>query len=183
MAQSLGLHVDHNGRQPMTQVEQQMRRRIWHTCIHLDRLLSMTFGRPSMIEKQIDVPVPALIDDEYLRDKGTGVQSVGVPSKLGLFVSSSPLLELLEEILERFYRHSASSKGQSSSPDTTDLVTPILVLNRKLDEFAETIPDYLRDTGSTPGKTEDHVHLQRQVLYSRSVCCAAIASSKSNALH
>lgn len=37
MAQSLGLHVDHNGRQLMPQVEQQMRRRIWHSCVHLDR--------------------------------------------------------------------------------------------------------------------------------------------------
>lgn len=180
MAQSVGLHVDHNGRQPLSQVDQQMRRRIWHSCIHLDRLLSMTFGRPSMIEKQIDVPVPALVDDEFLRDRGTGVQSAGVPSRLGMFVSSSPLLELLEEILERFYRHGTSVKGQSGSPDTTDLVTPVLVLNRKLDDFAETIPEYLRvfDKGGTPGRTEDHVQLQQQVLFNRYVCCATVAPRK-----
>ena len=180
MAQSVGLHVDHNGRQPLSQVEQQMRRRIWHTCIHLDRLLSMTFGRPSMIEKQIDVPVPSLIDDECLSDRGTGVQAAGVPSRLGLFVSSSPLLELLEEILERFYRHGNLLKGQSGSPDTTDLVTPVLELNRKLEDFAETIPEYLRvfDNGSTPGRTEDHVQLQQQVLSNRYVRYAAVAAEK-----
>ncbi|EME77312.1 uncharacterized protein MYCFIDRAFT_60126 [Pseudocercospora fijiensis CIRAD86] len=37
MAQCLGLHVDHNGRHSMSQVELQMRRRIWHTCVSLDR--------------------------------------------------------------------------------------------------------------------------------------------------
>ena len=93
MAQSLGLHVDQSFRQSTSQIEQQMRLRIWHTCIHLDRLLSMTFGRPSMIDKQIDVPIPALIDDEFLAERGIGKQAENVPCRLGLFVSSSPLLQ------------------------------------------------------------------------------------------
>lgn len=37
MAQSLGLHVDHGSRRSITQLELEMRRRIWHTCVHLDR--------------------------------------------------------------------------------------------------------------------------------------------------
>lgn len=177
MAQSIGLHVNHSGRQQMSQVEQQMRRRIWHTCIHLDRLLSMTFGRPAMIEKQIDVPAPALIDDEYLADRGVGSQATGVLSRLGMFIYSSPLMELLEEILERFYRHSSLSQNRSSFPETTDIVTPVLVINRKLDDFAETVPDYLRvsNNSSTPGRNEDHILLQQQVLHNRFVCFSAIA--------
>ncbi|KAM3421595.1 hypothetical protein BST61_g1982 [Cercospora zeina] len=168
MAQSLGLHVDQSFRQSLSQVEQQMRLRIWHTCIHLDRLLSMTFGRPSMIDKQIDVPLPALIDDEFLAERGVGKQADDVPCRLGLFASSSPLLELLEEILERFYRQSGTLKPPSSCSETADLVEPVLTLNRKLDDFAENVPQYLRiftDTNA-PGN-EDHVQLQQQVLYSR----------------
>lgn len=37
MAQSLGLHVDHSSRKSITQLELEMRRRIWHSCVHLDR--------------------------------------------------------------------------------------------------------------------------------------------------
>lgn len=37
MAQSLGLHVDHSSRRSISQLELEMRRRIWHTCVHLDR--------------------------------------------------------------------------------------------------------------------------------------------------
>ncbi|WPA98880.1 uncharacterized protein RHO25_003493 [Cercospora beticola] len=168
MAQSLGLHVDQSFRQSTSQVEQQMRLRIWHTCIHLDRLLSMTFGRPSMIDKQIDVPIPALIDDEFLAERGIGKQADNVPCRLGLFVSSSPLLELLEEILKRFYRQSGFHKTPSSCAETADLVEPVLSLNRKLDDFAENVPQYLRifTNTTTPGN-EDHVQLQQQVLYSR----------------
>jgi Fungal specific transcription factor domain len=37
LAQSLGLHFDYAGRRPETQLTCQMRRRIWHTCILLDK--------------------------------------------------------------------------------------------------------------------------------------------------
>lgn len=130
-----------------------------------------------MIEKQIDVPAPALIDDEYLADRGVGSQATGVLSRLGMFIYSSPLMELLEEILERFYRHSSLSQNRSSFPETTDIVTPVLVINRKLDDFAETVPDYLRvsNNSSTPGRNEDHILLQQQVLHNRFVCFSTIA--------
>lgn len=37
VAQSLGLHLDHTDRRPETQLDREMRRRIWHTCVVLDR--------------------------------------------------------------------------------------------------------------------------------------------------
>jgi hypothetical protein len=37
VAQSLGLHLDSAGRRPESQLTCQMRRRIWHTCVVLDR--------------------------------------------------------------------------------------------------------------------------------------------------
>lgn len=129
----------------------------------------MTFGRPSMIDKTVDLPIPDLVDDEYLEDRGGGVQPPGVPSRLGLFVSSCQLLELLEEILQRFYRDGIKHNSNGVL-EMTNVVTPVLDLNRRLDAFAEEVPDYLRffgGQGKQVGRNEDHVQLQQQVLYCR----------------
>lgn len=40
VAQSLGLHLDHTDRRPETQLDREMRRRVWHTCVMLDRYVS-----------------------------------------------------------------------------------------------------------------------------------------------
>jgi hypothetical protein len=63
----------------------------------------MTFGRPTMISKQWNVQAPAMIDDEYLLMDGEGFQPTDVPSRMGLFVYSSKLFEILDEILSTFY--------------------------------------------------------------------------------
>jgi hypothetical protein len=163
MAQSLGLHVDQSGKKGNTQLEVQMRRRIWHTCTGLDRLLSMTFGRPSMIGRSTTVPIPALVDDEYLSDKIEASQPAGVQSRLGLFVSSCELFEILEEILDLFYRD-----GGNGATHTAELVTPVLDFNRRLDKFVDNVPDYLRIQGREQAPaTEDHIQLQQQVLFCR----------------
>jgi hypothetical protein len=163
MAQGLGLHVDAHGRRLMSNVEEQMRRRIWHTCVHLDRLTATTFGRPSMIRPVVDVPLPDILDDEQLADGNLGAQPEK-PSRLGLFVYSSRLFELMGEILDRFYRHGAPKR------DAADIVTSALEFNRRLDDFAANLPEHLRVLGQNePASppTEDYVQLQRQVLNCR----------------
>ncbi|KAK4493879.1 hypothetical protein PRZ48_015064 [Zasmidium cellare] len=172
MAQSLGLHVDHSSRKSITQLELEMRRRIWHTCVHLDRLLAMTFGRPSMIGRNTDVPIPDLIDDEYLGDRSIGSQPETTHSRLGLFVSSCRLFDLLEEVLELFYRDSSgvvSHRQIQGVTRTAELLTPVLDLNRRLDEFVEGVPDYLQVPArpALAATHDDHIHLQQQVLYCR----------------
>lgn len=137
MAMSLGLHVDNSARKAMSQVEREMRHRIWHTCVNLDRLLAMTFGRPSMIDKSNSVPIPAVIDDEYLSDREEARQPPGIHSRLGLFVSSCKLFEILEDILELFYRDTGSQRPGSGVTQVAETVAPVLDFNRRLDNFLE----------------------------------------------
>lgn len=136
------------------------------------RLLAMTFGRPSMIGRATDVPIPDLIDDEYLGDRSMGTQPANIYSRLGLFVSSCRLFDLLEEILELFYRDSTgvvSHRQLNGATRTAELLTPVLDLNRRLDQFVEGVPDYLQVPArpSAAATHDDHVHLQQQVLYCR----------------
>lgn len=44
VAQSQGLHLDYTGRRSDTQLACQMRRRVWHTCVVLDRSVLITYA-------------------------------------------------------------------------------------------------------------------------------------------
>ncbi|KAH6715862.1 fungal-specific transcription factor domain-containing protein [Leptodontidium sp. MPI-SDFR-AT-0119] len=44
-AQTLGLHSESPTRRPERQLTREIRRRVWHVCVTLDRLLAMTFGQ------------------------------------------------------------------------------------------------------------------------------------------
>lgn len=115
-----------------------------------------------MLQDAGNIPIPLSIDDEFLRDDGEeGLQPVDIPSRLGLFVSSCKLFEHLAEILRTFYT-------ANSEPD--DLVEIVLRLNRRLDNFATSIPDYLQTSEVSPldvSEKNNCVHLQQQVLYCR----------------
>jgi hypothetical protein len=135
----------------------------------------MTFGRPTMISKSWDVQAPLMIDDEYLQMDGEGIQPAGRPSRMGLFVCSSRLFEILNEILSIFYAEDAGqppSKHTHSDARSQQMLMNVLVFNRRLDNFLTSIPQYLQHTvkHSSPVVQEksNHIQLQEQVLYCRS---------------
>lgn len=137
------------------------------------RLLAMTFGRPTMLSQSWDVPVPALIDDEYLSNAIEGKQPEGKPSVMGMFVSSCSLFDLLEEILNSFYSGEPFpdlSKQEKASEMAKAFIAPVLQYNRRLDRFIDSVPDYLKLTESSDGvkfNNNNSVTLQQQVLYCR----------------
>ena len=124
-----------------------------------------------MISTTWKVPFPSLIDDEYLSTQGEAEQPTGIPSRLGLCIWSSKLFLVLDDILLRLY-----SPNQNSIHVITDgevnvqeLVSDVIVLSRRLDEFFESIPGYLRtpcDPNSS-SQQEGSVVIQQQVLYCR----------------
>lgn len=127
-----------------------------------------------MVQRPNSLALPAMVDDEYLSDAGlSGKQPSGMPSRLGLFVSSCTLLELLEEVLASLSRHEPVTKNvQSKSeakPQQGEILTSILSLNRRLNEFASTIPGYLKlsDKEITTSSSMNHVALQQHVLHCR----------------
>ncbi|KAH8685020.1 fungal-specific transcription factor domain-containing protein [Ilyonectria robusta] len=169
VAQGLGLHADLDVRKATSQLEREVRRRVWHTCVNLDRLLAMTFGRPTMINKGNAVPLPAMVDDEFLSEHAEGVQPPETPSYLGLFVSSCTLLELLEKVLEFLSKneHTPSFESQlEASKYRTEMVMAVLDLNRQLDDFSISIPSYLRVAVQEDSDSPDanRVMLQNHVL-------------------
>ncbi|KAH7121718.1 fungal-specific transcription factor domain-containing protein [Dactylonectria macrodidyma] len=169
LAQSLGLHIEHPTREAKCQVKFEMRRRLWHTCVVLDRLLAMTFGRPFMIGASYSTPIPSMIDDEHLQETGAGIQPPDVPSRMGLFVSSCRLFEIVADILSSFYARNDDSKLNTGAC-VQEMFADVLDFNRRLDEFSASIPDYLkvsRNSRPIPSDNPGHINLQQQVLYCR----------------
>ncbi|KAL6898439.1 fungal-specific transcription factor domain-containing protein [Trichoderma evansii] len=169
LAQSLGLHLEYPGSKSESQLKREMRRRIWHTCVVLDKLLAMTFGRPTMVNTSYGTPVPSLIDDEYLRTDGEGIQPKGVNSQMSLFVYSCRLFEILNDILSSFYAVDAAADPVPQSR-LQDMVSEVLSFNRRLDDFIISLPGYLKTAQSSQvviSEKNSYTNLQQQVLYCR----------------
>lgn len=126
-----------------------------------------------MISSPSHVPVPLLIDDEYLLVEGEGEQPPDVPSRLGLFVSSCKLFEILHEILYNFYGEESGNgllEQFKSDSRARDILVEVLDYNRRLDRFSNTIPEYLQtneSSGIVFSQKNSCINLQQQVLFCR----------------
>ncbi|KXH56079.1 hypothetical protein CSAL01_07445 [Colletotrichum salicis] len=141
VAQGLGLHSRGDGpASSESQLKREMRRRVWHCCLTLDRLTATTFGRPVLVSRQYSVPPPEPIDDEYLSESSEGLQPPERPSYLAFFVHSVALFDVLNEILAKFY-----TDGEYALDKTPDSLSHVLQLSSKLDELGHSFPTYLRE--------------------------------------
>ncbi|KZL67492.1 transcriptional regulatory protein, partial [Colletotrichum incanum] len=165
VAQGLGLHAQGDKTLVENQLKREMRRRVWHCCLTLDRLTATTFGRPVLLSRQYSVPVPATVDDEHLSETTEGVQPPDRPSYLVFFVQSLALFDILNEILAKFY-----SDGDYVLERRAENLNNVLQLSSKLDMLSDSLPDYLRE-GADLTKFNDELkgclQMQANILKSR----------------
>ncbi|KAI5459014.1 fungal-specific transcription factor domain-containing protein [Mariannaea sp. PMI_226] len=171
VAQGLGLDTEPDKLRKGPQLPREMSRRIWHTCVNLDRLVAMTCGRPTMIRSANQVPFPVIVDDEYLLDQYEGTQPNDVPCRFGLFPTASTLLELLKEVLELHSKYNPARVQEQleSANEKKKLVTSVMELNRRLDILSASIPEYLKEnTANNPlGPHRGEIQVQRHILLCR----------------
>ncbi|KAF9877422.1 transcriptional regulatory protein [Colletotrichum karsti] len=165
VAQGLGLHNEGDKATETNQVKREMRRRVWHCCITLDRLTATTFGRPVLLSRKHSVPAPAAIDDEHLSETTEAAQPLNRPSYLAFFVHSLQLFDLLNEILAKFY-----TDGDHALEHRAHALNDVLQLSSKLDDLNDELPIYLREDSSLEGFSEDVrccLQMQANILKSR----------------
>ncbi|CZR55001.1 related to transcription activator protein acu-15 [Phialocephala subalpina] len=179
VAHGLGLHEESSP--PKSQRDAETRRRVWHTCVLLDRtrslteirLLAMTFGRPTMISPTTSsTEIPAMIDDEFLLQDDIGAQPPHLPSRMGLFVSSLRLFDILDKILSICYLKLVGVARQQEhlAQSPSNLLAETLRLNGALDDLYESTPSYLKIEGhknQVAPSNPSHITLQVNVLRSR----------------
>lgn len=140
MSQGLGLHMEKAISNRRSYIEQEMEKRLWHGCLLMDKIVSMTFGRPLMVvEAHSDSP--DYIDDEYVFDtscEATSLQSNGCakPSVLSFFEQTVKLYDILADIMKFFY--------SDHNPDYVDLFVSIFRYQEKLIDFHNNIPSHIK---------------------------------------
>lgn len=132
----------------------------------------MTFGRATITSGEESIPKPMVIDDEYLNEEQDAIQPADKVPRLGLFVWSLKLYDILYEILATLYNKGPEKSAlRCRDGENWNLLSDVLTLNQRLDEFQEQLPEYLRpqtQSMSPPNlQNADHEKLQRQVLHCR----------------
>lgn len=167
---AMGMGLQAVPRRAMSQLEREMRRRVWHCgCVGVDLILSSTFGRGPMISRAVNqLPLPLAIDDEYLSVTEEGSQPEGVPSRMDLALYSNNIITIMEAMnsAERTPRLKlAHGSIEHSVPDPS----AILRLNSMIDDFLDGLPEHLRpdaDYSRMMIHQEDHSYfaMQAQVI-------------------
>ncbi|CAI7607099.1 unnamed protein product [Penicillium palitans] len=157
-AQSLGLHLPQNITRLRSFQEQQLARKIWHGCILMDRVISMTFGRPAMISKASSgvVPLPAAVDDEYIPSGCSKEvsQPPDRPSMMAFYAKSLELYEIMNDVLLSLYKPISDDHTEDAHNFYFDNVASegertIFELDRSLTRWTRTLLPHLRWDSST----------------------------------
>lgn len=72
----------------LTLLESEVRKRIWYNCVSLDRVLSMTFGRPQTISKEyirLDLPLDRDLDTLAASHQTSALQMIDEPKQTVCF--------------------------------------------------------------------------------------------------
>ncbi|KAL1893047.1 hypothetical protein Sste5346_006728 [Sporothrix stenoceras] len=138
-AQSLGLHLpgDDTGALPLA--ERELRRRLWHGCVLLDRMVSVTHGRPTMISSELCAAVPLPLCATQAAERGAHYDG---PS-LSFFIKSVKLYEIMNQVVSTFYSPAAAT-NMAGAKGEKDALAMLLKLDEDLLEWERGLPEYLR---------------------------------------
>ncbi|KEF62745.1 uncharacterized protein A1O9_00718 [Exophiala aquamarina CBS 119918] len=174
--QSLGLHLPETSENTASPRKRELLRKVWHGCVIMDRITSMTYGRPTMIGKDLAaaVPRPLGIDEDRLQPFGP-VPTPDRPSIVDFFVETLGLYEILYDILVAFYSSSIADDGSGegrwaryfggSEPDTNKGPS-VHAIDRRLIRWEANLPSHLK-TEQVSTQTETNKYFVRQAVILR----------------
>ncbi|KAL2128285.1 hypothetical protein VTI74DRAFT_9386 [Chaetomium olivicolor] len=141
-AQSLGLHLPETSSGIADPAERELVRRLWHGCVLMDRMVSMTHGRPPMILHQhaSAVPLPLSSDSERQRE---GLDDEQI--RVSFFVQSVQLYEIIHLSIIAFYLTNEVDTSSEPNPQGSrekDLET-LLRLDSALEMWEQGLPPHL----------------------------------------
>ena len=130
IAQGLGLHLDQ--KEVSSHIDAEMRKRIWQGCLIMDRIVSVTMGRPLMVHEASFTNLPVCVDDEYIDD--FAIRPMLQPSKLDFFQQTIKLYNILGDILKTLY---------SDQMKDVPLIPTISGFDERLVKFKSQLPPHL----------------------------------------
>ncbi|KAL4780392.1 fungal-specific transcription factor domain-containing protein [Aspergillus varians] len=171
VAQAVGLqHEPTRG----SQAVREERKRIWYTCVLMDRAQSMTYGRPSMISSPSTISLPEPIDDIYLSidaNQPYGIQPEGVPSKTACFVLILRLSNITSRLRQSLYN--ATGDPSIHTPWTKQCAS-IMEFDAELGQWHKTVPKYLRYSENPEADIESCFRVQSKRLHCQFLHCRVL---------
>jgi len=158
-ALQLGLHSPRTN-SGFSLLESETRKRVWYGCILLDRTLSMTFGRPSMIpDKYIKLELP--LSDIHM--VGPNLHSEPSPHMDAMcFAATIKLYNVMYHIIDTCY---GQNLGLEDVTEDSELLSLVLEGERLLDAQRSQIHRDLRlHIYDSPLQSQDLEAMERQNL-------------------
>ncbi|KAL9106368.1 MAG: hypothetical protein Q9227_008569 [Pyrenula ochraceoflavens] len=173
MAQAIGLHRPEISDRQMPK-RRELYRRVWHACLFMDRVFSMTFDRPPMMERHAmtQVPLPMAVDEEFL----PGPQPPDRPSEMEYWVKSLQLIKIMDEMLQdnRYVERDHKTPDDQyellfGHPENSEVFS-VLKHDRILMAFSRRLPSHLQLYTSESRSSELFMR-QTNVLRARYLHC------------
>ncbi|RDW80270.1 hypothetical protein BP6252_04908 [Coleophoma cylindrospora] len=154
-AQSLGLHLPETSERQSDIRTREMFRKVWHGCILMDRLVSITYGRQCMIgpKMAMAVSLPLAIDEENLLVGDVWQHTIQAqqPSLINFYISSLKLFQVLHDVLPGLDDTDSRNQPTNGYHNTSSGNFPsiegrpsIFEIQQRLSRWEETVPEYLK---------------------------------------
>lgn len=125
-------------------------RRVWHGCILMDQILSMTFGRPSMVSSQASMSVPLPLPHPDRTHCQCATESETDGADYHFYVETLKLYHLMNETLLLLYNSQAEASLSEDSNfaffgiSGAKAVGSLLEMDEKLRSWSQNLPTQLR---------------------------------------
>ncbi|KAJ5679442.1 hypothetical protein N7462_007686 [Penicillium macrosclerotiorum] len=140
-AQSIGLHLPQTSWGFSDNHQRELKRRVWYGCVLMDRMVSVTHGRPAMISQydatNVPLPIASPIEMNKRQDTAAEIKS----DHISFFIESVRLYEIIHRVVLAFYRGKPSKERQNEHADDLDVV---IQLDRSLSKWELNLPDHLQ---------------------------------------
>ncbi|KAJ6031000.1 hypothetical protein N7540_001732, partial [Penicillium herquei] len=170
-AQSLGLHLPQTTNNLGSFSKQQIARKLWHGCVLMDRVISMTFGRPAMISKYSSgaVPLPEAVDDEIIQAgiASEPTQPPETPSVMAFYAKSLELYEIMNDVLLSLYKSTADESLEDMhdfyfNSGTNEGDRTIFELDRSLSRWTRSLPAHLQQWPNV--NSENSIFMRQSIV-------------------
>lgn len=142
LAQGLGLHIeDTDTQQRYSNTESELRRRVWHGCSTMDIIVSMTLGRPAMLNGTTARRLPGPTDaGEHLLVPGTIATKI---SSITFFTETVKLYRIVGRVLASVYAVDGDTQEKLGTEAEEDQRHTLLDLDRQLSQYIRELPKAL----------------------------------------
>ncbi|KIX07448.1 uncharacterized protein Z518_02101 [Rhinocladiella mackenziei CBS 650.93] len=171
-AQSLGLNLPETTERITDLRTRELLRKVWHGCILMDRVVSMTYGRPCMIGPRaaLAVPLPLPVDEEYLVPGSFHTPPVPVQpndAAVEFYVLSLKLYEILHDVIFNFYSvnfgHGKPVESDKYFGSLSESQSSVFEIEHRIVRWEQSIPDHLR-VGRKPQSHDANATRYRQAV-------------------